>query len=162
MLQTLKTPEQSQPLAWPRVNGVPVVWEACQTFSGSWGYHRDEQSWRSTTQLIQTLIDCVSKGGNLLLNVGPTGRGEFDERALDRLHGIGRWMHFNSRSIYGCTQAPDEFVAPKDCRLTYNPKKKRLYVHVLAWPYQHLTCWAENLRNGWNMLSFCTMPARSR
>ena len=72
------------------------------------------------------------------LNVGPTGRGEFDERALSRLAGIGEWMKRHSRSIYGCTQAPDEFKAPQDCRLTYNPEKKRLYVHVFAWPFKHL------------------------
>ena len=134
----VKTPEQFQPRAWPTVDGKPVVWEACQTFSGSWGYHRDESSWRSTDELIRTLIDCVSKGGNLLLNVGPTGRGEFDERAVARLTGIGEWMKRHSRSIYGCTQAPAEFTTPQDCRLTYNPEKKRLYVHILAWPYKHL------------------------
>ena len=134
----IKTPEQWQPRAWPTVNGQQVVWEACQTFSGSWGYHRDEMTWRSTDELIRTLIDCVSKGGNLLLNVGPTGRGEFDCRALDRLRGIGEWMRYHGRSIYGCTQAPAEFACPRDCRLTYHPEKKRLYVHVLAWPYKHL------------------------
>ena len=134
----VKTPEQAQPREWVKVNGSPVVWEACQTFSGSWGYHRDEQSWRSVDQLVQTLIDCVSKGGNLLLNVGPTGRGEFDERAIDRLKGIGEWMRRHSRSIYGCTQAPEGFVTPQDCRLTYNPVTHRLYVHVFAWPYKHL------------------------
>ena len=134
----VKTPEQAQPRAWVKVDGKPVVWEACQTFSGSWGYHRDEMSWRGTDELIRTLIDCVSKGGNLLLNVGPTGRGEFDERAMDRLNGIGAWMKRHSRAIYGCTQAPDQFKTPQDCRLTYNPDKKRLYVHIFAWPYKHL------------------------
>ncbi|MDP2991235.1 MAG: alpha-L-fucosidase, partial [Kiritimatiellota bacterium] len=69
----IKTPEQFQPREWVRVNGQRVVWEACQTFSGSWGYHRDETSWKSVEQLLQMLIDSVSKGGNLLLNVGPTG-----------------------------------------------------------------------------------------
>ena len=132
------TPEQAQPREWPTVGGKRVVWEACQTFSGSWGYHRDEMSWRSTDELIRTLIDCVSKGGNLLLNVGPTGRGEFDARALSRLHEIGEWMKRHSRSIYGCTQAPDDLKAPADCRYTYNPDTQRLYVHVFAWPYKHL------------------------
>ncbi len=134
----MKTPEQTQPREWVKVDGQPVVWEACQTFSGSWGYHRDEMTWRSVDELIRTLIDCVSKGGNLLLNVGPTGRGEFDERALNRLSGIGEWMKRHSRSIYGCTQAPDEFKTPQDCRLTYNPDTQRLYVHVFAWPHKHL------------------------
>jgi alpha-L-fucosidase len=84
------------------------------------------------------LIDTVSKGGNLLLNVGPTGRGELDERALDKLNGLGEWMRRHGRSIYGCTQAPEEFKAPRDCRLTYNPDTKRLYVHVFAWPFVEL------------------------
>jgi len=134
----IKTPEQYQPIDWVRVNGQPVVWEACQTFSGSWGYHRDETSWKSIDQLIQMLVDTVSKGGNLLLNVGPTGRGEFDARALERLTGIGKWMKYHSRSIYGCTQAPAEFEAPQDCRYTYNPDMKRLYLHIFAWPCIHL------------------------
>ncbi len=134
----VKTPEQFQPRIWVHVDGKPVAWEACQTFSGSWGYYRDEHSWRSTEQLIHTLIDCVSKGGNLLLNVGPTGRGEFDERALDRLAGIGAWMKRHDRSIYGCTQAPSEFGPPQDGRLTYHPHTKRMYVHLFAWPYKHV------------------------
>lgn len=133
-----KTPEQFQPREWVKVNGQPVVWEACQTFSGSWGYYRDEESWKSVEMLVQMLIDSVSKGGNLLLNVGPTGRGEFDERALDRLAGMGEWMKRHSRSIYGCTQAPSDLICPRDCRLTYNPETKRLYVHVFAWPFRHL------------------------
>ena len=132
------TPEQWQPQSWITVDGQPVVWEACQTFSGSWGYHRDEASWKSDGQLLRMLVDTVSKGGNLLLNVGPTGRGEFDRRALERLRGMGEWMRRHSRSIYGCTQAPAEFATPTDCRLTYHPGKKRLYVHVLAWPFRHL------------------------
>ncbi len=134
----IKTPEQFQPREWVTVGGKPVVWEACQTFSGSWGYHRDEETWKSLDQLIQMLVDTVSKGGNLLLNVGPTGRGEFDARALDRLTGIGAWMKRHARSIYGCTQAPAEFRAPQDCRFTYNTGTRRLYLHVFAWPYRHL------------------------
>jgi alpha-L-fucosidase len=134
----IKTPEQFQPRGWVTHNGQRVVWEACQTLSGSWGYHRDEASWKSVDQLVQMLIDTVSKGGNLLLNVGPTGRGEFDERALSRLAGMGAWMRRHGRSIYGCTQAPDGFTAPRDCRLTWNPDRKRMYVHVFAWPFQHL------------------------
>ena len=134
----IKTPEQYQPRSWFTVNGEPVVWEACQTFSGSWGYHRDEASWKSPEMLVQMLADSVSKGGNLLLNVGPTGRGELDQRALNRLQAMGEWMYRHNRSIYSCTQAPSEFRAPQDCRLTYNPETNRLYVHVYAWPFKHL------------------------
>jgi alpha-L-fucosidase len=136
--QDVKTPEQFQPREWVTVNGKPVVWEGCQTLSGSWGYHRDEESFKSVDQLVKMLVDSVSKGGNLLLNVGPTGRGEFDQRALDRLSGIGEWMKRHERSIYGCTQAPSEFVVPEDCRFTYNPTTNRLYLHVFSWPYRHI------------------------
>lgn len=136
--QDVKTPEQYQPREWVQIDGKPVVWEACQTLSGSWGYHRDEESWKSVDMLVQMLVDTVSKGGNLLLNVGPTGRGELDDRALASLKGIGDWMRLHSRSIYGCTQAPSEFVAPPDCRFTYNPERNRLYLHLFAWPYRHV------------------------
>lgn len=134
----IKTPEQFQPREWVRHQGQRVVWEACQTLSGSWGYHRDESSWKSVDQLVQMLIDTVSKGGNLLLNVGPTGRGEFDARALSRLTGIGEWMKRHSRAIYGCTQAPAGFTAPQDCRLTYNLDTNRMYIHVFTWPFVEL------------------------
>lgn len=128
------SPEQVQVAKWPEVNGRRVPWETCQTFSGSWGYYRDETSWKSPAQLLELLIESVSKGGNLLLNVGPTARGVFDYRAQDRLKAIGDWMKFNSRSIYGCTEAPDGFVAPPNSLLTYNPVTRRLYVHLLVYP----------------------------
>ena len=124
----VKTPEQNLVREWVQVDGRPVVWETCQTFSGSWGYHRDETSWKSVRQILAILIETVGKGGNLILNVGPTGRGQFDLRALDRLEGMGKWMKQHGRSIYGCTQAPDEFATPQNCLLTYNPKTHRLYV----------------------------------
>jgi len=133
-----RTPEQFMPRDWVTMNGKRVPWETCQTFSGSWGYYRDETSWKSVRQLIALLVETVSKGGNLLLNVGPTARGAFDDRAVERLNGIGEWMKLHCRSIYGCTQAPDEFKAPQNCLLTYNPEAKRLYVHLLNWPIENL------------------------
>jgi len=129
-----RTPEQFKPREWIKMDGKRVPWETCQTFSGSWGYHRDETTWKSVNQLLELLIDTVSKGGNLLLNVGPTARGTFDNRAYDRLDGIGEWTRVNGRSIYGCTQAPDEFTPPDNCLLTWNPETNRLYVHILDWP----------------------------
>jgi len=130
----VRTPEQYQPRAWLEVDGKPVVWEACQTFNDSWGYYRDQSNWRSVDELICTLIDTVSKGGNLLLNVGPTARGEFEPKAIERLRAIGQWMRVHSRSIYGCTES--DFTAPTDCRFTQNGN--RLYLHILAWPYRHV------------------------
>jgi len=129
-----RTPEQFMPREWVQYQGKRVPWETCQTFSGSWGYHRDENTWKSPAQLITMLIETVSKGGNLLLNVGPTSRGTFDQRALDRLQGLGDWTRLHGRSIYGCTEAPAEFKRPQNCLLTYNPTTRRVYVHVLTWP----------------------------
>lgn len=129
-----RTPEQAVPREWVKVNGKKVPWETCQTFSGSWGYYRDEHTWKSVRQLVVLLIETVSKGGNLLLNVGPTARGTFDDRAEDALEGIGKWMKLHSKSIYKCTEAPEEFQAPEKCLLTYNPELNRLYLHVLEWP----------------------------
>jgi alpha-L-fucosidase len=133
------SPEQVQVSKWPERNGKKVPWETCQTFSGSWGYYRDEFTWKSPAQLLELLIESVSKGGNLLLNVGPTARGVFDSRAQDRLKAMGEWMKFNNRSIYGCTEAPSDFAAPANTLLTYNPVTKRLYVHLLAYPLGNLT-----------------------
>ncbi|MFA5816872.1 MAG: alpha-L-fucosidase [Bacteroidales bacterium] len=134
-----KSPEQYKPREWVQFNGKRVPWEVCQTFSGSWGYFRDEMSWKDSKQLIELLIESVSKGGNVLLNVGPTGRGTIDARAQERLASMGNWMKYCSRSIYGCTQAPDEFKAPANTLLTYNPVTKRLYIHLLDWPLSQIS-----------------------
>nr|WP_321355667.1 alpha-L-fucosidase [uncultured Draconibacterium sp.] len=131
------TPEQFKVDKWPEENGVRIPWETCQTFSGSWGYYRDEHTWKDNKQLLVLLIESVSKGGNLLLNVGPTARGTFDYRADDALAKMGEWMKYNSRSIYNCTQAPDELEAPDNTILTYNPETNRLYVHLLDYPLQN-------------------------
>jgi alpha-L-fucosidase len=129
------TPEQTSAADLQKnFKGKHIDWETCQTFSGSWGYHRDEKTWKSNEQLLDLLITSVAHGGNLLLNVGPTARGEFDYRAKDRLKGLADWMHANDRSIYGCTEAPAEFTAPANTQLTYNPKTKRLYVHLMKYP----------------------------
>ncbi len=133
-----ESPEQYKVEKWPERNGQKVYWETCQTFSGSWGYYRDETSWKNPAQLLELLIESVGKGGNLLLNVGPTARGLFDYRAQDRLKAMGEWMKYNNRSIYGCTEAPAEFVAPANTLLTYNAKTKRLYIHLLAYPMGNL------------------------
>ena len=138
--QDVWTPEQFQPTEWVKhpETGELVVWEACQTFSGSWGYYRDEQTWKSPEMLLRMLINTVSLGGNLLMNVGPTSRGYFDSRAQAALKVYADWMKFNSRSIYGCTMAEPEFVAPADCRYTQSTDGKRLYLHLFAYPFAHL------------------------
>jgi alpha-L-fucosidase len=76
------------------------------------------------------LVDGVSKGGNMILNVGPNGRGELEPRAVERLHLIGAWMRLHERSVRGC--GPSAFEPPADARFTQNGN--RLYLHLFAWP----------------------------
>ncbi len=129
------TPEQYQPSMSMKVDGQLVPWEACQTLNGSWGYFRDNADQdKPVDLLVRMLIDGVSKNGNLLLNVGPTGRGSFDPRAAAALEGVGEWMRLHSRSIYGA--GPSEFTSPTDVR--YTQRHGRLYVHLFAWPFEHL------------------------
>jgi alpha-L-fucosidase len=130
----IKTPEQYQPRAWMEVDGQPVVWEACQTLNGSWGYDRDNLDWKPVVMLVRMLVDTVSKGGNLLLNVSPNARGEFEPKAIERLRGMGEWMRLHGRSIYGCTAS--DFTPPPDCR--YTQAGNRLYLHLFAWPFRHV------------------------
>lgn len=135
--QDLWTPEQYQPTEWVKhpETGELVTWETCQTFSGSWGYHRDEHTWKSPKMLIDMLVKTVSCGGNLIMNVGPTARGYIDKRAEDALAAYEKWMKYNSRSIYGCTMAEPEFTAPNGTCLTQSEDGKRLYVHLLDYPF---------------------------
>ncbi len=138
--QDLWTPEQYQPQQWLRHNetGELVTWEACQTLSGSWGYYRDEMTWKSPEMLIHMLINTVSLGGNFLMNVGPTARGYLDYRAEAALAVYADWMRYNSRSIYGCTMAEPEWKAPRGCRFTQSVDGKRLYIHLMEYPYAFL------------------------
>ena len=92
--------------------------------------------WKSPELLIHMLIDSVSKGGNLLLNVGPTARGEFEHLyAQATLRSLGKWMHHHSRSIYGATAS--KYLAPADCRFTQSGS--RLYLHIFTWPFQSIS-----------------------
>ena len=143
--QDLNTPEQYQVDEWPRhkETGELLTWEACQTFSGSWGYYRDEMTWKSPQMLIEMLCKTVSLGGNLLMNVGPCARGYFDKRAQNALEVFGEWMKYNSRSIYGCTMAEPEFKAPNGTVMTQSEDGKRLYIHLLSYPFKNLM--VENL-----------------
>lgn len=125
----IKTPEQVQPRS-----GETQLWEACQTMNGSWGYDRDNLDWKPVELLIKMLVDGVSKGGNLLLNVGPNARGEFDKRSYDRLAGIGEWMRLHDRAVYGC--GASGFAPPPDGRYTQNGH--RLYLHLFSWPFRHV------------------------
>lgn len=101
------TPEQNIP-----ANGFPkgVDWESCMTMNETWGFLARDRHWKPTTQLIQNLADCASKGGNYLLNVGPTGAGEIPEASLTRLAEIGAWMRVNGEAIKKTEASP--FIRP--------------------------------------------------
>jgi alpha-L-fucosidase len=128
------TPEQYQPAGPMQLEEGQSLWEGEQTLNGSWGYDRDNSDWKPPELLVKMLVDGVSKDGNLLLNVGPTARGELDDEALDRLRQIGTWMRRHSESIYGCGPAP--YPPPPDCR--YTMKGNRLFLHIFSWPFGHL------------------------
>ena len=88
--------------------------------------------------LIELLVKTVSRGGNLIMNVGPTARGFFDVRASKSLGVYADWMRVNSRSIYGCTKAEPQFTAPEGILLTQSMDEKRLYIHLLSYSHAHL------------------------
>ncbi|WP_022868757.1 alpha-L-fucosidase [Schaalia vaccimaxillae] len=131
----LVTPEQYQPSAPMQVNGKRVRWEACQTLNGSWGYDRDNFDYKSPDMLVRMLVDTVSKNGNLILNIGPDGRGAVSSADEQALASIGQWMKLHRESIVGAGVA-DGFQAPEGTVLTR--KADRLYVHLLHWPFGHL------------------------
>jgi alpha-L-fucosidase len=108
------TPEQYQPTS--SLSGDGRLWEACQTLNGSWGYDRDNLDYKPVDLLVRMVVDGVSKDGNMLLNVGPTARGNFDPRAAASLHGVGEWMRLHGRSIYGA--GASTFTPPADARYT--------------------------------------------
>lgn len=97
------TPEQFiPPYGLMDPNGLPVYWEANATMNRNWGYHATDRDFKPASMLIHKLVECVSKGGNFLLNVGPDANGNLPEASVKVLGEIGRWMKFNSDSVYGC------------------------------------------------------------
>lgn len=126
------TPEQTIP---PNGFGPGVDWETCMTMNDHWGYNKFDQHWKSTKTLVRNLIDCASKGGNYLLNVGPTSQGVFPAPSLERLKEIGAWMRVNSESIYGTSAGPFSRRLPWGrCTMKKDGKWTLLYLHVFDWP----------------------------
>ncbi len=113
-------------------DGKPILWEACVTINNdSWGYNKYETEFKTERDLIRMLIEVVSKGGNLLLNVGPKPDGTIQDEFVTRLQAMGRWMKVNGESIYETTASPFE-------RMSFfgraTVKGNKLYLHVFDWP----------------------------
>jgi len=119
------TPEQEIP-----DTGLGYDWETCMTMNDHWGYNRNDNNWKSSEDLIRKLVDIVSKGGNFLLNVGPTAEGLFPQASIDRLEAMGEWMEVYGESIYGTTASL--FEGLDWGRST--TKGNKIYLHVFDWP----------------------------
>ncbi|MBM6775522.1 alpha-L-fucosidase [Olsenella profusa] len=127
------TPEQIVP---PRgltdAEGRPLAWEACVTMNDHWGYCAADMRWKPADLLVRKLVECVSKGGNLILNVGPDARGRIPEASLRTLAEVGRWMRDNGESVYGCGPAaggPVDAQKPEVGRLTR--RGNTYYFHLM-------------------------------
>jgi len=136
-----QTPEQYIPATGVvDKQGRPAMWEVCMTMTtghGSfaptawWGYDAHEKVFKPADELIQKLVDVASKGGNLLLNVGPTPEGKIRPQETERLEAIAHWMGRHGEAIYGTTASPFRLL-PFFGRVTQ--KNNRLFVHVFDWP----------------------------
>ena len=121
------TPEKMIPPQGIRdVQGNPMVWEACITMNNNWGYCGEDHHYKPASLLIKKLVECVSKGGNMILNVGPDGRGNIPPESLEILSQIGDWMAKNGESIHGC--GPAEIEKPEYGRITQ--KNNTRYFHI--------------------------------
>lgn len=122
------SPEQMIPPAGIRdEEGNPLPWESCITLNTSWGYVSGDKHYKSAKMVVRMLVECVSKGGNLLLNVGPNAKGEIPKESVDILNAVGDWMQANKESIYGCGYAAID--KPEWGRFTR--KGNKLYAHVM-------------------------------
>jgi len=122
----LETPEQYVP-----ATGLPGRnWEVCMTMNGFWGYNAFDEKWKTTKELLRTLIDIVSKGGNFLLNVGPTADGVIPEVCQQNLLEIGNWLKTNGDAIYGTKAGPFAYLSYGKA----TQKGQQLYLHLFEWP----------------------------
>jgi len=126
-----KTPEQKIPNL-SELDGKD--WETCMTMNGTWGFKASDHNWKTPTTLIHNLVDIASKGGNYLLNVGPTAEGEIPQPSIDALKVIGEWMKTNGEAIYGTKASPLPPLAWGRCTQKMEGNNTILYLSVFDWP----------------------------
>lgn len=125
-----ETPEQFVP-----ATGYPGRdWETCMTMNDTWGFKSYDHNWKSPETLIRNLVDIASKGGNYLLNVGPTSLGEIPEPSLERLQEVGAWMKRNGKAIYSTSPSPFKKLAWGRCTKIVRRNDTTLFLHVFDWP----------------------------
>ncbi|MBN2085203.1 MAG: alpha-L-fucosidase [Anaerolineales bacterium] len=129
-LGDFRTPEQTIP-----ESALEGDWESCLTMNDHWGYHAEDHHWKTARELIRSLVDIVSKGGNLLLNVGPRADGSLPWETRAGLRSVGRWMHAYGESIHGASAGPFLCVSGH-FRCTAKPG--RLFAHVFDWPGERI------------------------
>jgi len=108
-------------------NGGRVTWEACITMNNHWGYCQNDRYYKPAPMVVRKLVECVSKSGNMLINVGPDARGRIPDESIEILNAVGEWMRKNSDSIYGCGFAD----LPKPDFGRYTRRGNKLYAHVI-------------------------------
>jgi alpha-L-fucosidase len=118
-----------------RDNSIPdqrieLDWETPATINDTWGYKTNDHNWKTTPDLLHKLVDIASKGGNYLLNIGPTAEGEVPQPCVERLQAIGEWLAINGESVYGTKAGPLQGL--EWCRTTSGQGK--IYLHVFDWP----------------------------
>ena len=109
-------------------------WESCMTMNDTWGFKSFDHNWKSTQTLINNLVDCAAKGGNYLLNIGPTAEGLIPEASVERLHEVGKWMHINSEAIYETRRNGNPYQLDETTKLTYKKDGETAYVIATSWP----------------------------